>query len=91
MSARCLDCHVLTTRGTWCVRCAPRHARGRDWSMRIVPAIRARDGHRCTQCGSTAGPFDVDHIKPRAIGGTDDFTNLRLICRSLNRGGKCKP
>ncbi len=31
-----------------------------------------------------AGRFAVDHIQPRAKGGTDDLTNLALACRSCN-------
>ena len=31
-----------------------------------------------------SGRFAVDHIIPRARGGTDDLTNLALACRNCN-------
>ena len=30
-------------------------------------------------------PFDIDHIIPRCMGGTNDMDNLRLCCRHCNR------
>lgn len=31
--------------------------------------------------GPCEGPLDVDHIVKRSKGGTDDLSNLRLLCR----------
>jgi hypothetical protein len=31
-----------------------------------------------------SGRFAVDHVQPRARGGTDDLANLALACRSCN-------
>jgi len=45
-------------------------------------AIIARDG-RCLQCGSTDN-LTVDHIVPKAAGGTNDPSNLRTLCGSCN-------
>jgi 5-methylcytosine-specific restriction endonuclease McrA len=44
-----------------------------------------RDGERCTYCGDTDGPFEVDHIHPVALGGTDVLDNLTCACRRCNR------
>jgi 5-methylcytosine-specific restriction endonuclease McrA len=52
--------------------------------------IFKRDGFRCTYCGAsaTAGAvLQVDHIKPKAAGGTDDPTNLTTSCDDCS-GGK---
>lgn len=39
---------------------------------------------RCDYCG---GPFeDIEHVIPRAQGGTDDISNLRPSCANCNRG-----
>ncbi|HEY8278906.1 MAG TPA: HNH endonuclease signature motif containing protein, partial [Bdellovibrionota bacterium] len=46
--------------------------------------IWERDQSRCTNCGSTYA-LEVDHILPKAKGGSDDATNLRLLCRSCNQ------
>lgn len=67
--------------------------RGWHWSKVIVPRIRDRDRHTCQLCGRPCPHpkhHDVDHIRPKEMGGTDDDANLRLICTSANRGGRCK-
>lgn len=50
------------------------------------PAIRAvvlhRDGYRCYLCGDQA--TEVDHLWPRARGGSDRLSNLRASCRVCN-------
>jgi 5-methylcytosine-specific restriction endonuclease McrA len=42
-----------------------------------------RDRH-CVKCGSVHA-LQVDHILPRALGGSDEPDNLRLLCRSCNQ------
>lgn len=55
------------------------------------PVIRAgilrRDNRTCQVCGQRGQAVDVDHIVPRIEGGSDQPSNLRTICASLNRGG----
>lgn len=65
---------------------ASRHVRGygKAWDrLRLV--VLARDFHLC-QCPECLGgqkrvrtATHVDHIKPKAQGGTDDLDNLRAI------------
>jgi len=87
---RCLLCSRLIPRASYCATCKPKgNSRGWAWSKTIVPTVLARDGHRCVLCGNAQGPLDVDHIVQVAHGGTDALTNLRSVCRSWNRGGKC--
>jgi len=38
------------------------------------------DGHRCTEHGY----LEVDHVHARACGGSDDASNLRVLCRAHN-------
>jgi hypothetical protein len=38
----------------------------------------------CEICSSTHA-LEVDHIKPRALGGSDEPENLRVLCRSCNQ------
>jgi 5-methylcytosine-specific restriction endonuclease McrA len=72
-------------------------ARG-DQAVNRVPiplctrdAVFARDRGRCTYVGSDGKRCDatirlhVDHIKPVARGGTNDISNLRLLCARHNR------
>lgn len=45
-----------------------------------VWVVQRYDLHRCL------GPSEeVDHITPKAMGGTDDRSNLRAVCRFHNR------
>jgi hypothetical protein len=53
-------------------------------------AVFERDGERCTfsdaeghRCPATTW-LELDHVDPRARGGTDDFENLRVRCRAHN-------
>jgi ATP adenylyltransferase len=44
-------------------------------------------GGRCALCGATKDdrPLDVDHILPRVRGGTNDRSNLQVLCAKCNR------
>ena len=46
--------------------------------------ILRRDGHRCQYCGGTSSPLTVDHIVPKARGGTDTWENLVTACFACN-------
>jgi 5-methylcytosine-specific restriction protein A len=57
---------------------------GYGWSwQKLRPRILRRDGYRCCVCGNEA--TEVDHIIPKAQGGTDDPDNLQSICRRCHR------
>lgn len=60
--------------------------------------IFERDNFTCKYCGLDASKnfatwwlanFNIDHIKPKKHGGTDDYSNLVLSCRACNlyKGG----
>lgn len=51
-------------------------------------AILKRDNYRCRMCGATArtAELEVDHITPRIKGGTNDPSNLWVLCFDCNRG-----
>jgi hypothetical protein len=68
----------------------PRPAR-KGLSKRVRWRVLTRDGHRCVACG--ACPFEdrgvklhVDHIVPVCRGGTDEESNLRVLCSGCNQG-----
>lgn len=51
--------------------------------------IFKRDGFKCGYCGrcvSSGITLEVDHIIPKAKGGTDIFENLTTACFECNRG-----
>lgn len=47
-------------------------------------AVAAREGMRCTYCGSIQGPFHYDHIYPVSRGGRNDVSNLVVACQFCN-------
>lgn len=47
-----------------------------------------RDGHVCTYCSTTEGPFEIDHIEPISRGGETHLGNLCVSCRTCNRSKK---
>lgn len=59
--------------------------------MAITPEKRARiyerNGFACVGCGAQPGVelLTLDHIWPRAYGGTDRDDNLQTLCRPCNQ------
>lgn len=53
-----------------------------------IAAIVMRDGGACYICRQgrdNQDPWEIEHVKPRALGGTDELDNLALAHRSCNR------
>jgi hypothetical protein len=52
-----------------------------------------RDSFTCRYCGEVAPKaiLEVDHVHPRALGGTDDLENLVTSCFVCNRGKGARP
>lgn len=44
-------------------------------------------GTKCVKCGKrlNLNTATVDHVMPRALGGTDELSNLRPMCFGCNR------
>lgn len=57
-------------------------------SKRLRYEVLRRDGHACRYCGAKAPAVEltVDHVTPRALGGTDEPPNLVACCRPCNSG-----
>ena len=55
---------------------------GAAWD-RLRAVVLRRDNHLCQPCLRTGRPTqatEVDHIKPKAEGGTNEADNLQAIC-----------
>lgn len=74
--------------GGWRGQRGSRQARGygKAWE-KIREQVIARDEGQCQPC-LRRGIFEafhaVDHIKPKALGGTDDPLNLECICKACH-------
>ena len=55
---------------------------------RLYSEVARRARHRCEYCHAPEWifnlEFEVEHVVPRARGGSDEFPNLALACRSCN-------
>lgn len=66
-----------------------RHTARRKLSHRVRFLVMKRDGYRCQFCGRMANDgvqLDIDHIVPRAKGGSDRADNLQVLCSPCNNG-----
>ncbi len=66
-------------------------ARRRYITREVRREVFARDGEQCSyvdaqgnRC-SARGFLELDHVHPKALGGTDDAANLRVRCRAHNQ------
>ena len=43
--------------------------------------------YKCVHCGRSfrKGDVNIDHIVPRAFGGSDSIDNLQCLCKHCNR------
>ncbi|MEV0118754.1 RNA-guided endonuclease IscB [Streptomyces sp. NPDC050844] len=48
-------------------------------------------GHACAYCGVTGVPLNIEHVRPRAQGGTERITNLVLSCVPCNQAKGSTP
>lgn len=82
---------VSTDRHSRRRECDPSGTRTRHIPAKVRDEVFAKDEGRCTyvardgtRCESRHA-LQVDHIHPYAAGGTNDATNLRLLCAAHNR------
>jgi 5-methylcytosine-specific restriction protein A len=60
---------------------------GADW-RKLRQIVLQRDNHLCLSClknGRAVTATDVDHIKPKAQGGTNTLNNLQSLCADHHR------
>jgi len=62
-------------------------------TKRLRFEILRRDGHACRYCGRAAPDvrLTIDHVRPEALGGTDEPENLVTACIDCNAGKSSVP
>lgn len=65
------------------------HSRGYGWQwQKLRKLILARDNGLCQAClkfGRVTEATHVDHIAPKARGGTDTLDNLQALCEECHK------
>ncbi|MGL6338656.1 MAG: HNH endonuclease [Waterburya sp.] len=58
-------------------------------TLKIRQRVRERANYLCEYCHSSeeasAARFDIDHIIPRSLNGSDELSNLALACQRCNK------
>lgn len=63
---------------------------GKEYQQGNAAGYEAREyllekwGRQCAYCGAKDIPFQIEHIHPRAKGGSNSITNLTLSCEKCN-------
>lgn len=87
-----LPCKPLSYSLEWIVRLAREVAVEHGWVAKreaIPPKLRTliyrRDGYACTHCGADdVTRLAIDHRIPVDLGGSNNPSNLRTLCKSCN-------
>ena len=73
--------HVQTSLSRWGA------SRGHAWRL-LREKILLRDRYTCQHCGLVSmqkGVMECDHIVNEAQGGTDDPSNLQILCKDCHK------
>lgn len=91
---RAPGCPAIVTDGAWCPAHKPADAprpapslRGYDKRWQKIRRAYLARFPLCVQCereGRVTAATEVDHIRPLALGGTNDTHNLQPLCKSCH-------
>ena len=56
----------------------------RPLTAEIKQKLVGKFGAKCSLCGTESGPFEIAHILPLAYRGTNEESNLLLLCRNCS-------
>ncbi|NOG73722.1 HNH endonuclease [Roseicella sp. DB1501] len=60
-------------------------AAGGSYTAKQIANLRHKQGNKCIYCKTKffAG-YHIDHIMPLILGGSNDISNIQLLCRDCN-------
>lgn len=58
--------------------------KGRGQESRLLRRLMEYWGDACVYCGDPFAPLEIEHIVPKARGGSDDICNLTVSCQPCN-------
>lgn len=67
------------------------YQQGTLYGFEIREYLLAKWGRACAYCGTTGVPLQIEHIQPRARGGSDRVSNLTLACGPCNQAKAARP
>jgi 5-methylcytosine-specific restriction endonuclease McrA len=59
--------------------------------MEVREYLLEKWGRRCAYCDKSDVPLQIEHLHPRARGGTNRITNLTLACQACNQAKDAMP
>lgn len=77
---------IIATHEEYLIHKAASPAKRREMNANyksVMLALIQRDGAACAHCKTTTN-LVIDHITPVIRGGSNDFSNLQLLCQSCN-------
>jgi 5-methylcytosine-specific restriction endonuclease McrA len=60
------------------------YQQGELYGYEVREFLLEKFGHQCAYCGAKATPLEVEHIVPRARGGSNRVSNLAMACNKCN-------
>lgn len=67
------------------------YQRGTLHGFEVREYLLAKFGRRCVYCDAANVPLNIDHVVPRAQGGSDRVSNLTLACVPCNQAKGNRP
>jgi 5-methylcytosine-specific restriction endonuclease McrA len=61
------------------------YQQGTLWGYEVREYVLLKWNHQCAYCGARDVPLELDHVQPRARGGSNRVSNLTLACTSCNQ------
>jgi 5-methylcytosine-specific restriction endonuclease McrA len=60
------------------------YQRGTLYGYELKEYLLEKWGHSCVYCGEKDVPLQIEHIKPKSMGGTNRVSNLTIACEKCN-------